>query len=335
MQTKISDFAYHLPQNLIAQSPVNPRESAKLMILDRSAKTIRHCHVVDLPTLFHKGDVIVINNTKVFHARLHGKIRDATVELFLVRPMASNQWLALGKPGKKIHVGDTITIADNFSANVREKDVDGTLVVNFSLQPKDVIAMANIYGSVPVPPYIKSIPDDNDYQTSYAKIEGSVAAPTAGFHLTKNIRTALKQKGVEILEITLHVGLGTFLTIKSESIEEHTMHSEWVEILHGVAEKIRIAKKERRRIVAIGTTTTRALEGTRGKAFQGNVNLFIQPGYTFTVVDAILTNFHLPKSTLLVLVSAFSDRKFILKAYKEAIQNNYRLYSFGDAMFIF
>lgn len=340
MAAPISDFYYHLPGEFIAQTPANPRESAKLMVLDRSVKTIQHKRVADLPTYFRKGDVVVINNTKVFHARLHGTTNGHRVELFLVRPIASNQWLALGKPGKKMHIGNTIRFADDFSAIIQEKRADGTLVVGFSQKPHDVIAKANIYGTVPVPPYIKTIPNDRDYQTSYAKIEGSVAAPTAGFHLTKHIRNQLLGLGVQILEITLHVGLGTFLPVKTQTIEDHTMHSEWASVSAQVAAAITKAKLHRQRIVAIGTTTVRTLEGIatlhNGKleTFEGDINLFIKPGFQFQIVDAMLTNFHLPKSTLIILVSAFGGRKFIRKAYNEAISNNYRFYSFGDAMLI-
>lgn len=326
MHTNIHQFDYPLPQDLIAQTPATPRESAKLMVLNRKTKTIKHDHIYNLPNYFTKGDVIVINNTKVFHARL----RSGNKELFLVRPLKNNLWLAIGR---KLFPGMNVKFSEDFIASIHEKHPDGTLRVSFN-QDK-VITFANKYGEVPIPPYIHSIPSDREYQTSYAKIDGSVAAPTAGFHLTKNIRTQLKQKGVQILEITLHVGLGTFLPIKTEAVEEHIMHSEWVEILPGVSKKITDAKKEKRRVIAIGTTTTRALEGTQAQPFQGDVDLFIKPGCTFHIVDAMLTNFHLPKSTLLVLVSAFSNREFILEAYNEAVKNNYRFYSFGDAMFIF
>lgn len=340
MPTSIHDFDYTLPQGYIAQSPASPREQALLMVLDRQNKTIAHHHISDLPNFFHKGDVLVLNNTKVFRARLRGTIEGKQVELFLVRPINNSQWLALGKPGKKIIVGKHIAIAADFIATVFEKHTDGTLTVGFNLTPPETIVKANTYGSVPIPPYIKTIPNDSEYQTSYAKHEGSVAAPTAGFHLTPVIRAALKKKGVKIAEITLHVGLGTFLPIKSETIEEHAIHSEWADVSGSVAHMINGAKDKKQRVIAVGTTTVRTLEGVaklnsgRLAAYQGEINLFITPGYTFRVVDSMVTNFHLPKSTLLVLVSAFAGREFILKAYKEAIRHTYRFYSFGDAMLI-
>lgn len=340
MNTNVSDFNYTLPRTFIAQSPASPRESARLMVLNRQNKTIHHYYVSDLPTFFRRGDVLVVNNTKVFRARLHGTTDGKSVELFLIRPAGDTRWQALGKPGKKMSVGKQIFVAKNFVATVLGKHSDGTLTVDFRLSATETIARANQFGEVPVPPYIKTIPKASDYQTSYAKREGSVAAPTAGFHFTPAILKTLKKKGVEIVAITLHVGLGTFLPIKTETIEEHAIHSEWVDVSKKAAETINRAKEENRRIVAVGTTTVRTLEGVaklyHGKlrAYEGDVRLFITPGYQFLVVDSMVTNFHLPKSTLIVLVSGFSGREFILKAYKEAIEKNYRFYSFGDAMLI-
>lgn len=321
----IDTFDYELPRNQIAQHPKKPRESAKLMLINRQKRSITHRHISDLPNIIQSGDVVVLNNTKVFHARL----RSGNKELFLIRPVGNGVWQAIGK---KLSPGMHVAFSKNFIADVRQKYSDGTFHVTFN--QGNIIGFANKYGEVPVPPYIKTIPKDSDYQTSYAKVEGSVAAPTAGFHLTKHIRKQLEKKGVTILEITLHVGLGTFLPVKTATIEKHVMHNEWVEILPDVALKIANAKKEHKRIIAVGTTTVRALEGTKAQTYQGDVNLFIQPGFKFQIVDAILTNFHLPKSTLLVLVSVFAGREFILSAYKEAIDHNYRFYSFGDAMFI-
>jgi len=340
MPTSIHDFDYILPHAHIAQTPAAPRESAKLMVVSRKEKTIQHHHVSELPDFFREGDLLVVNNTKVFRARLHGTIDGKTVELFLVRPINDSHWLALGKPGKKISVGKQVIVADNFIATVLEKHADGTLTIEFHLTPSETIAKANIYGTVPIPPYIKTIPEDNEYQTSFAKHEGSVAAPTAGFHFTPAIVARLKEKGVEILEITLHVGLGTFLPIKTDTLEEHAIHSEWVNVPKTIADAINTAKTEKRRIVAVGTTTVRTLEGVaalhhgRLAHYEGEIGLFITPGYQFAVVDTMVTNFHLPKSSLLVLVSAFAGREFMLNAYKEAVDHNYRFYSFGDAMLI-
>jgi len=260
--------------------------------------------------------------------------------LFLVRPHEGYTWLALGKPGKKFTLQSAVIIASDFKGKVIEKYSDGTFIIQFDLNSQEVIEKANQYGEVPVPPYIKKIPKDSDYQTIYAKYLGSVAAPTAGFHLTKKILARLKENGVTILEITLHVGIGTFMPIKTETIESHSMHSEWVNVPDDVAETISLAQQNNRRIIAIGTTTVRTLEGVAAlhngklKGYQGDVNLFITPGFQFNIIDAMLTNFHLPKSTLIVLVSSFAGREKILHAYQEAVKHTYRFYSFGDAMLI-
>jgi S-adenosylmethionine:tRNA ribosyltransferase-isomerase len=340
MSSPIDLYHYELPPERIAQTPAIPRESAKLMILEKITGQLKDKHVSDLPEYFHAGDVVVINNTKVFHARLKGVTDGKKVECFLVRPMSDDTWLALGKPGKKFHIGQSITFADNFQGFICKKNSDGTIHIQFNLDPEKIINLANIHGEVPIPPYIKTIPSDTDYQTVYAKRVGSVAAPTAGFHLTNNILSQLRSRGVTIVEITLHVGLGTFLPIKSETVESHTMHSEQVEVSEGAAQAIMQAKKENRRIIAIGTTTTRTLEGVAAlhggilKRYNGDVNIFITPGFQFQIIDGLLTNFHLPKSTLLVLVSALAGRTHILEAYTHAVKNEYRFYSFGDAMLI-
>jgi S-adenosylmethionine:tRNA ribosyltransferase-isomerase len=331
MSLQTSDFEYELLLDRIAQTPAVPRESAKLMVVNRKTGELNHQHVADFPQYLKKGDVLVVNNTKVFHARL----KSGNKELFLIRPIGNNLWSAIGR---NLKPGTRIAFSKNFTAEIVEKQKNGTVTVSFNTP--DVVDNANKYGQVPVPPYIKTIPKDSDYQTVYAKYTGSVAAPTAGFHLTKPLIQKIKEKGVTILEITLHVGLGTFMPIKSGSLDTHTMHSEWVEIKPDVAKSINQAKNERRRVIAVGTTTVRTLEGVATlnngnvDAYSGDVNLFIQPGFQFNVVDALLTNFHLPKSTLIVLVSAFANRESILHAYKEAITHTYRFYSFGDAMFI-
>lgn len=340
MENSVEQFNYNLPPDHIAQTPANPRESAKLMVLHRNSGKTEHYHVSDIPDLFKSGDIVVVNNSKVFRARLHGKLGTITVELFLVKPVTQNTWLALGKPGKKFVPGEHVVIAPDFTATIEEKHKDGTITVSFDYPPEQVIAKANKYGDIPVPPYIKSIPKNGEYQTVYASRVGSVAAPTAGFHLTKNILSLLKKNGVKIVEITLHVGLGTFMPIKSETINEHTMHSEWVEVSGDAAETISDAKKNKKRVIAVGTTTVRTLEGVaslhggRLIPFSGDINIFITPGFHFHVIDAMLTNFHLPKSTLIVLISAFAGIHHVLEAYREAVLRNYRFYSFGDAMFI-
>lgn len=340
---RTSDFDYDLPEKLIAQKPASPRESARLLVLDRAKDSTRHAHVKDLPDQLRAGDVMVVNVSKVFKARLTGKLDDAkksAVELFLVRP-EGKFWRALAKPGRKLEHGSKITIARGFSATVQWKESDGSVLVDFASPAEAVVRKANRYGEVPLPPYIKRKPrTPAEYQTTYARSVGSVAAPTAGFHLTKNLMAKLKKKGVQFLEVTLHVGLGTFMPIRSDKLDEHKMHSEWVEIPEETVKEIMRAKVERRRVIAVGTTTVRALEGAVEKCggelcpWHGDVDIFINPGYRFKVVDALMTNFHLPKSTLLVLVSAFARRDKILRAYEEAVKKKYRFYSYGDAMLI-
>ena len=341
---KASEFDYQLPEELIAQQSAEPRESANLLVLDRTTGKTVHQHVLDLPDHLRHGDVLVVNVSKVFNARLKGRVGAAKGELFLVKPIGTN-WECLGKPGKKLTVGavfETTGPSDQgLAGTVIEKHEDGSLLVDFELSKEEVMHRANIVGEIPVPPYVKRLPKDRaEYQTVYAKHEGSVAAPTAGFHLTKPLLEQIKKRGIEILEVTLHVGLGTFLPIRVDDLSEHQMHSEWVEIPEATATAIMKAKRERRRVIAVGTTATRALEGAAqaqgGKLapWRGEVNIFISPGFEFQVIDGLLTNFHLPKSTLLVLVSAFAGREKILAAYREAVERKYRFYSFGDAMLI-
>jgi S-adenosylmethionine:tRNA ribosyltransferase-isomerase len=345
---RTSDFDYALPEKLIAQQPASPRESAKLMVIDRMKDSLTHAKVKDLPDFVKKGDVMVVNVSKVFKARLTGtvvdptspRLRGADVELFLVRP-EGKFWRALGRPGRKLQHGSKIMIARGFAATVQWKDADGSLLVDFGMPSDTVIRKANLHGDVPLPPYIKRKPrSPSEYQTAYAKTVGSVAAPTAGFHLTKALMAKLKKKGVTFLEVTLHVGLGTFMPIRSDDLDEHKMHAEQVEIPEKTAREILRAKVEGRRVIAVGTTTLRALEGAAERcggricAWHGDVDLFITPGFQFRVADALMTNFHLPKSTLLVLVSAFAGRERVLRAYKEAVKRRYRFFSYGDATLI-
>jgi len=358
-----SEFDYRLPKNLIAQEPMISRDGSRLMILDKNKKTLEHKYFYDILDYISAGDLLVWNNSKVFKARLRGKVAvdpavvrksgDFTgeilnvkeVEIFLVRPRENpGVWKVLAKPAKKLRLGMKVIFAPDFSAEVLEKENDGTLLVQFADDDMTVRAKANKYGEVPTPPYIKNsgLEKLNEkYQTVYAKNEGSVAAPTAGFHFTPELIKKLEDKGVRFAEITLHVGLGTFLPVKTERAEEHQMHSEWVEITDKNAGLINQAKAEGRRVVVVGTTTVRALEGVaklnegRIKPWDGDINLFILPGFKFNVVDALITNFHLPKSTLLMLVSAFvGDKDFVLHCYEEAVKEKYRFFSFGDAMFI-
>jgi len=344
MATDISDYDYSLPAQSIAQFPIDPPEQAKLMIVSRNGGILQHRHVADLPSFIGPNDIVVINNTKVFRARLFGTLTtpagfSRSVELFLVRPTQYG-WLALAKPGKHCVPGSTIHIDKAFTATILSRHEQGTIEVTFNSSVETVMDTADRIGHVPVPPYIKTEPTLEAYQTTYAKVQGSVAAPTAGLHLTNNMLDTLKKSGTTIVEITLHVGLGTFLPVKSPTLESHTMHSEWVHVSQKAAKIITDGKARGKRIIAIGTTTVRTLEGVAKlhdgqlAPYTGDISLFITPGFSFSVVDGIFTNFHLPKSTLLVLVSSYAGREHILKAYTQAIENKYRFYSFGDAMLI-
>ncbi|MFA6132213.1 MAG: tRNA preQ1(34) S-adenosylmethionine ribosyltransferase-isomerase QueA [Patescibacteria group bacterium] len=353
MTTPISLFDYNLPVELIAQTPVEPRDSSRLLVLERAGKGLEglgraeepfleHRHFFEIIEYLRPGDILVMNDTKVFKARLRGRVRENEIEVFLLRS-AEEVWQALLKPGRKVKIGDEIYFGE-LKAKVLSKAEDGTAELQFSVSAAEVLDFTDKHGEIPVPPYVKKIPEKLEtYQTVYARETGSVAAPTAGFHFTKELLQKIKEKGIEIEFVTLHVGLGTFRPVKTETLEEHEMHSELVEVKAEVAQKINAAKKEGRRIIAVGTTTTRALEGVAKmnndqlpeNGFLGEVNIFITPGFKFNVIDGLITNFHLPKSTLLVLVSALAGRENILRAYEEAIKEKYRFYSFGDAMFIY
>ncbi len=373
-----NDFNYNLPDELIAQTPVEPRDSSRLMIIDKDVHKIEHKHFSDIIDYLQPGDLLVWNNSKVFKARLFGRVEldqdtddipgvkpstnkilnvASKIEVFLVRPMENfGVWKVLAKPGRKLRLGMKVVFAPDFVCEVMTKEKDGTILMQF--QDSDVIVRekANKYGEVPTPPYIKvdnnkfeAIGVEERYQTVYAKNEGSVAAPTAGFHFTPNLIEQIQNKGIEFSEVTLHVGLGTFLPVKTDKIEEHQMHAEWAEISAKNADLINKAKIEGRRVVAVGTTTVRTLEAVAKQycankcdternvvhPYAGDVNIFITPGFKFQVVDALITNFHLPKSTLIMLVSAFvGNREFLLDCYRQAVEEKYRFYSFGDAMLI-
>lgn len=360
-----SDFNYNLPQQFIAQRPVEPRDRSRLMVVDKIKKTVEHQHFFEIVDYLRPGDLIVWNNSKVFKARLFGELlsKDGAplfehkkkIEIFLVRPTENaGVWQVLAKPGRHVRAGTRVRFASDFECEVLVKEPTGTILVQFPDDEAIVRQKANKYGSVPIPPYVKDEAHElSIYQTVYAKHEGSVAAPTAGFHFTPALIERAKKKGVEFAEVTLHVGLGTFLPVKSERVADHTMHSEWVEVSAETAAAVNRAKRESRRIIAVGTTTARTLEGvarltmdygqkTMGhrpltivRPYTGEINLFIVPGFGFQIIDALITNFHLPKSTLLMLVCAFAgDREFVLQCYEEAKQAGYRFYSFGDAMMI-
>ncbi len=351
MYTK--DFNYKLPKKLIAQYSVKPRDHSRMMVVHREDQTIEHKHFFDILNYLQAGDVIVWNNSKVFKARLFGYLdsrkgeplfeHKKKIEIFLVRAMENRGvWKVLARPGRHVREGTRLVFANDFYCDVMIKEKDGTILVQFEDDEIAVRRKANKYGYVPIPPYIKNkLHELSLYQTVYAKFEGSVAAPTAGFHFTDELIAKAKAKGVIFLSVILHVGLGTFLPVKTEHVEDHIMHSEFVELTKDTAMQIMQAKKDNRRIIAIGTTTVRTLEGIASifdgklESYHGDINIFITPEFKFQIVDALVTNFHLPKSTLLMLVSAFvSDREFMLSCYKIAVEEEYRFFSFGDAMFI-
>lgn len=329
MGTSIELFNYHLPPGQIAQEPVRPRDHSRLLVLDRKAGTTTHKTFFEIADELRAGDVLVMNNTKVFKARLSA----GGIEVFLLRGEGTRR-SALLRPGRKAKVGDALDLG-GLVATVAEKREDGVATLAFDVGVEEVLAFTDAHGEIPVPPYVEKAPEKlEDYQTVYAKNVGSVAAPTAGFHFTPELIDALKAKGVQFEFVTLHVGIGTFRPVKADTLEEHEMHAEFVAIDAGTAGRISQAKREGRRVIAVGTTTVRALEGTEGREGARDVNLFITPGFDFKVIDGLITNFHLPKSTLLVLVSAFAGRENVLRAYEEAVRLGYRFFSFGDAMFI-
>ncbi|HBO99912.1 TPA: tRNA preQ1(34) S-adenosylmethionine ribosyltransferase-isomerase QueA [Candidatus Uhrbacteria bacterium] len=352
MSTSTQLFDYFLPSEHIAQQSVEPRDHSRLLVLDRLTGEMHHHHFFEIEKELRAGDLLVLNDTKVFKARLHGWIGQRKVEVFLLRPQEENFWHVLLKPGRKVHVGDQIDF-DGLSGRILTKKQDGTAQIKINGSVSDVFHFADLHGEVPIPPYVGHMPDSSEaYQTTYARSVGSVAAPTAGFHFTERLIADLKKKGIAFAFVTLHVGLGTFRPIKTETIEQHEMHAEFVEISSETAQYVNEAKQHGRRVIAVGTTTVRALEGAALASFssfekdgkkrylpeQGfiqDVNLFIAPGFTFRILDGLITNFHLPKSTLLMLVAAFiDDRAYALQCYQEAIDKKYRFYSFGDAMFI-
>lgn len=336
---KTTDFDYTLSSERIAQTSVEPRDHSRLLVLDRTTGDISHRRFYEIGEFLQPGDLLVVNESKVFKARLHA----GCIEIFLLRADGP-YWIALAKPGKKLGVGSTVAFPDDTTCRVIEKRDDGTILLDFKKSPEDVLAWTERVGDVPLPPYIaknvgRGTPNvttfdeqrSMNYQTVYAKTVGSVAAPTAGFHFTPELIEKLKSHGVRFATVTLHVGLGTFRPMKTETLAEHRMHDEWVDVPDETVATIEETKKNGGRVIAVGTTTVRALEsGVR----HGFTNIFITPGYRFKFIDGLVTNFHLPKSTLLVLVSAFAGRDRILKAYSEAIENGYRFYSFGDAMLI-
>lgn len=340
MTMRTDDFDYELPPRLIAQEPAPERHLSRLMVLDRRTESIRHEPFAALRTYLRPGDLLVANRSKVIPARLRAeKETGGGVELLLLRRVDSCHWTALCRPSRKLRSGMRLSIPGTGIAPVLDERLpDGQWRVSFD-GSGDIDAELARLGEIPLPPYIHnpSAPLDR-YQTVYADREGSVAAPTAGLHFTDDILDALRRNGVGIEFVTLHVGVGTFKPVTVDRLENHTMHAEWGEVPAEVAEAANTARRSGNRVVAVGTTTTRLLESAiedgRFAPFQGDTNRFIYPGYRFRAIDALVTNFHLPRSTLLMLVSAFAGREFVLSAYREAIEHGYRFYSFGDAMLI-
>ena len=340
MRTK--DFYYDLPENLIAQVPLKDRTSSKLMLLDKKTGEVKHEIFKNILNYIQKDDVIVFNNTRVLPARLYGVKKDtgANIEILLLKRIELNKWQVLVKPAKRVKIGSVVTFGDNLlNMNVLKEYDEGIRDVEFSYNGvfEDIIASI---GYMPLPPYIKEKLEDKErYQTVYSKINGSSAAPTAGLHFTEDLLQQLKDKGVQIEYVTLHVGLGTFRPVKADKIENHTMHSEFYKIDVDTAQRLNTAKKQGKKIIAVGTTSVRTLESAVNdeqmlEKLEDNTNIFIYPPYNFKFVDSIITNFHLPESTLIMMISAFSGKENVFKAYQHAIENEYRFFSFGDAMFI-
>jgi S-adenosylmethionine:tRNA ribosyltransferase-isomerase len=334
------EYDYELPADRIAQHPLDDRLSAKLLSLPRAQGELQDLHIRDLPGLIRAGDLLVFNDSKVFRARLQATRVGGTTpfEVFLLRP-EGDQWLALIKRSKRLSVGETILLPEQTAARIVAKETDGVIRLEIDKTTNEVFSLCDRTGDVPTPPYVEeTLTDPSSYQTIYAKHVGSVAAPTAGFHFTQALLTDLQAKGVKMAFITLHVGLGTFRPMQDGTLDEHVMHTEWVSVSEETVSLINETKAAGGRVIAVGTTSTRSLESAAQTGtlapFEGMTNLFIRPGYTFHVIDGLITNFHLPKSTLMVLVSALAGRERVLAAYQHAIENNYRFYSFGDAMLI-
>ncbi len=338
-----SDFYFDLPQDLIAQTPCSPRDSSKLLCLDRNTKDIVHRNFYDILHLLNPGDVLCVNNSKVLPARLIGQKEQggAICEILLLREQKTNIWECLAKPGKRLKPGSKIVFGDgSLKAEIIETTPEGNKIVKFYYNTPTLYEKLDEFGKMPLPPYIQtSLENAEQYQTVYAKELGSAAAPTAGLHFTNELLSDLKNKGVIVVYITLHVGLGTFRPVKENDILKHKMHSEWYTISKETAFEINNAKKNGKRVIAVGTTSCRTLESIYAKqgeitACSGDTDIFIYPGFEFKVLDGLITNFHLPESTLIMLVSAFCGYENTMNSYKVAIENKYRFFSFGDAMFI-
>ncbi|MBR2569601.1 MAG: tRNA preQ1(34) S-adenosylmethionine ribosyltransferase-isomerase QueA [Paenibacillus sp.] len=340
----VNQFDFYLPEQLIAQTPLADRTASRLLTLDRATGKVEHHQFTDIMDYLYPGDLIVLNDTRVIPARLYGIKADtgAKVEVLLLKQEEGDVWEALVKPARKLKVGTVVTFSEELRAVVTEEQDMGGRLLRFEYEGIFQEILDRL-GEMPLPPYIKEqLQDRERYQTVYAKHEGSAAAPTAGLHFTEELLQAIQDKGVQIAPITLHVGLGTFRPMSVDNVEDHVMHAEYFEISQESASLIAKTKAEGGRIIAIGTTSARTLEsaaqqfgGSAIEACSGWTDIFIYPGYPFKLVDALITNFHLPKSTLVMLVSALAGREHIMKAYEAAVQEQYRFFSFGDAMFIY
>ena len=338
----VKDYDYDLPEELIAQDPLEDRSSSRLMVLDRQTGDVEHKHFTDILEYLHPGDCLVINNTKVIPARLFGVKEDtqAKIEVLLLKRKENDIWETLVKPGKKCKIGTKIVFGEGIlTGEVVDIVEEGNRLIQFHYEGIFEEILDRL-GQMPLPPYIThQLQDKNRYQTVYAKYDGSAAAPTAGLHFTPELLQQVRDMGVEIAEVTLHVGLGTFRPVKETDVLKHHMHSEFYKIEQSEADKINKAKKEGHRVIAVGTTSTRTLESAADEngfltEKSGWTEIFIYPGYQFKVIDALITNFHLPESTLVMLVSALAGREHVLAAYETAVEEKYRFFSFGDAMFI-
>lgn len=346
----INDFDYELPEELIAQKPADKRDASRLLVVHRETGETEHKHFYDILEYLNEGDCLVLNNSKVLPARLYG-IKEGTgakVEFLLIKRIDGDRWETMVRPGKRLKPGDSVMFSEDplLKADIIDYGNDGTRIVEFSY---DGIFMERLeeIGSMPLPPYIERQSENEDrdrYQTVYCREEGSVAAPTAGLHFTEELLEKARAKGVELAYVTLHVGIGTFRPVKCENIEDHSMHFEEYHIDEKTAEIINRAKAEGRRVISVGTTSTRTVESAayfdeekdcwQVRSGENSTGIFIYPGYEFRIIDSLVTNFHLPKSTLLMLISALYDREKILEVYQEAIREKYRFFSYGDAMFI-
>lgn len=334
------DFDYELPPELIAQCPAPRRDASRLMVIDRATGAISHGRFADLPDLLDSGDLVVANRSRVVPARIRArKLTGGAVELLLVRRLAKDRWSVLARPSRKLRPGGALRVdGGRIHAHLMERQDHGEWTVEFS-GVDDVSEELSRVGALPLPPYIRDPDAPSDrYQTVYADQDGSIAAPTAGLHFTDDLLCRLQAAGIDIEFVTLHVGLGTFQPVAVDRVADHQMHAEWGEVPEDVAQRLTRALGEGRRIVSVGTTTTRLLETAAGersvRPYSGETRLFIYPGYAFQAVGALITNFHLPRSTLLMLVGAFAGRDLMLEAYAEAVRHQYRFYSFGDAMLI-